>query len=83
MTAPYFNWSDLQNDVEVMEEIIEGAAYIENKPAVEVLLTILICEYGLEFNDLYRLYKRILEIPGNPMDYVDEVSGQINFEPQE
>lgn len=75
----FLDWGSLQSNVEILAECRDVLVDLNDRRLVEFLLAILVCEYGIDMKQLVHTTIEISDLNGDPLDYIDEDSGEINF----
>ena len=73
------NWEELDIQ-ERISELREGFEGFEDRNQMETAFAILVNEFDLDLKSIIRTRNRLLELPGDPVDYIDDTTGELIIE---
>lgn len=80
MSLGIFDWDQLDSNPEIMEEIREGFRRLYTRELCEFIIATVICELGISLAEIKEFRDKIIDLNGDPLEYIDEDSGKISLD---
>lgn len=76
------DWSEL-TAAEMVEEILYGFDHMDTKNLIHTTLAIVVNEFDVDLREVMITRNKIADLHGDPLEYLDEFSGEIVLDPDE
>jgi hypothetical protein len=80
MSIGIFAWDSLESNLEVMEELLRGFRTLNTRELSEYLISVIVCEQGLSLREIKNFRDKVIDLNGDPLEYIDEDTGEISLD---